>query len=419
MDIEQTYQSNIQALLSGNAPDSNLCSELSCGLGFLSDFWINHYLDQYIPAGGSKLKFVTGKSGCGKTFFLRVFEEAALNRNYIVAAFSASDVWLHDFSIIYLEVLRQCDLMNILQGCANSIIRNMGYDPAEIPEGMTFIDYLSEQSGADALTRREIRLQLKKMFMDNPLLDNNFALSCTLLTGGILGHPTLEDANRDLLLGYLHGEPGIKNTLLRSLGLAPEKLSKYNARHMFRSLSEVIRLSGYSGLLITIDHLDVLLNSSGMQELHYTPSRRMDTYESIRQLIDEIDTMHNIMFVFAFDKELLHHDKYGFQCYSALMMRIQNEIISERFNCFADIADLDDLAKQKYTAPVIVEMADKLADFLEAAGEKAHRLNETDAERLIYQANYGTVGLPRLVNRSVIEGVQEGFDLDQGVDDNV
>ena len=101
------------------------------------------------------------------------------------------------------------------------------------------------------------------------------------------------------------------------------------------------------------------------------------------------------------------------------MMRIQNEIISERFNCFADIADLDDLAKQKYTAPVIVEMADKLADFLEAAGEKAHRLNETDAERLIYQANYGTVGLPRLVNRSVIEGVQEGFDLDQGVDDNV
>lgn len=418
--MDQIYYSdpNIQALLAGNPPDSKMCTELACGLDFLSDFWIDHYLKQFICSGGSKIKFVSGRPGCGKTCFLRVLEDAARNLNYKVASFSASKIWLHDFSLIYLEVLRQCDIMDILHACAATIIRNMGYDPAEIPDGMTFIDYLSEQGAADALTRREIRLQLKTMFMDNPLLDNNFALSCTLLTGGILGHPTLEDANRDLLMGYLHGEPGIKNALLRSLGLAPEKLTKYNARHMFRSLSEIIRIGGFAGLLITIDDMDILLNRSGMQELHYTTSRRMDTYESIRQLIDSIDTMRNIMFVFAFDRALLDDIKNGIQCYSALVMRIQNEILSERFNCFNGIVDLDALARQQYTVPVVMDMAGKLADTLETAGVHANRLSEVEAEGLIRQFTNGTIGLPRMVNRAVIEGVQEVIELGEEAENN-
>ncbi|MDD2511237.1 MAG: DUF2791 family P-loop domain-containing protein, partial [Syntrophomonas sp.] len=33
-------------------------------------------------------------------------------------------------------------------------------------------------------------------------------------------------------------------------------MTKYNARHMLRSLVEICRLAGYKGLIISIDELD-------------------------------------------------------------------------------------------------------------------------------------------------------------------
>ena len=72
------------------------------------------------------------------------------------------------------------------------------------------MDYLSQNDLGDAITRREIRLQLKSMFLENPLIDNNFALACSLLTGGILGHPFLEDQNRQMLLSWLEGGQKLK-----------------------------------------------------------------------------------------------------------------------------------------------------------------------------------------------------------------
>lgn len=41
------------------------------GIGFLTDFWKEKYLQEYIKDGGSKIKFITGREGSGKTYFLR------------------------------------------------------------------------------------------------------------------------------------------------------------------------------------------------------------------------------------------------------------------------------------------------------------------------------------------------------------
>ncbi len=389
-----------------SAPAPSDLSAGSAGIQFLTDFWAEHYLDEYISEGGSKIKFITGRPGSGKTHFLKLFTQLAAGRNYKVALFSAREVWLHDFREIYLEVLNQCGLMDTLAGCARTIIRGMGYNPEDIREGTTFMDYLSEQDMGDALTRREIRVQLKTMFLDNPLLDNNFALACSLLTGSILGHPVLEQQNRDLLLAWLHGDKTVKLSLLRSLGLSPSRITRYNARHMLRSLAEVIHLGGFSGLVISIDHLEILLNRSSLQPIHYTRMKREDTYESIRQLIDDIDSLKHIMFLFAFDRELLDNDLSGIKSYQALWMRIQNEIIGERFNRFADIVDLDRLAAQEYTPAVLVEMSQKMLSSA-AARPGAHVLTTEEAEELIRRSATGGVGIPRLVKEAALGGEKD------------
>ncbi|MDO4268157.1 MAG: DUF2791 family P-loop domain-containing protein [Eubacteriales bacterium] len=290
-------QADRERLLKGQAPEKQeLLRGLSVGIEFLSDFWKTKYFEEYIRGGGSKMKFVTGRPGSGKTHFLRLAAGLAADMGYKTVCFSARDIWLHDFKEIYVEILSQCDILECLEGCARQIVARVGYQPDEIPEGMTFMDYLSQQSMADAITKREIRLQLKEMFLDNPLLDNNFALACSLLTGGILGHPVLENQNR----------------------------------------------------------------------------------------------------------ELLDNDNQGIKSYQALWMRIQNEVVGARFNCFADIVDLDRLGEQIYTVPKLVEMSERFAQAL-GRGEE---ITAEGAEHILSHSRMGGVGLPRLVLEAVLSGTE-------------
>jgi hypothetical protein len=73
----------------------------------------------------------------------------------------------------------------------------------------------------------------------------------------------------------------------------------------------------------------------------YTRVARDDFYEVIRQIIDEADTLKNFLFILAARKELLSDTRRGIKSYDALWMRIQNEVVSDHFNRFADIVDLD------------------------------------------------------------------------------
>ncbi|MDE7274709.1 MAG: ATP-binding protein [Lachnospiraceae bacterium] len=379
--------------------------QLTCGVAFLTDFWREKYLQEYIRNGGSKIKFVTGRQGSGKTHFLRLMTAIAKEENYKTAQFSAKDIWLHDFKDIYVEILRQCDIMGCLEAVSHQLIEQMGFDFRNIPAEMRFIDYLSQNDSGDAITKREIRSQLREIFLDNPLMDNNFALACSMLTGSILGYPVLEEQNRELLLAWLEGDRSIKLSQLRALDFYPCRITKYNARHMLRSLAELIRMGGYSGLFVTIDDMEILTSRSSLEPVHYTKVKREDTYESIRQLIDDIDSMRNILFVYAFDRELLDNENAGIKSYQALWMRIQNEIVGERFNRFADMIDMDQLAAQEYTPDVIVAMSESIAGAQNST--MVSPLDREGAEQLVERARMGAVGVPQLIQMTM-----QGVDAD-------
>lgn len=374
---------------------------LTCGIQFLTDFWKEKYLQEYIPNGGSKIKFITGRMGSGKTHFLRLITAIAQKENYKTIQFSAKNIWMHDFKEIYIEIFRQCNILECLEAVSRHLIREMGFDYRDIPEGMKFMDYLSENDMGDALNKREIRSQLRHIFLDNPMLDNNFALACSMLTGSILGYPILEDQNRDLLLAWLEGDRSIKLSQLRALDFYPSRITKYNARHMLRSLAELVHMGGYSGLFIAIDNLEILISRSSLEPVHYTKMKREDTYESIRQLIDDIDSMRNIMFVYAFDRELMDNENAGLKSYQALWMRIQNEIVGERFNRFTDMVDLDRLAAQEYTPEVIVSISESLADLQKNA--PISPITKEAAEEIAVQARTGALGIPQLIQIAMQE----------------
>ena len=71
--------------------------QLTSGIQFLTDFWREKYLQEYIRNGGSKIKFITGRPGSGKTYFLQQMTNLAQQENYKTVWFSAKDIWMHDF----------------------------------------------------------------------------------------------------------------------------------------------------------------------------------------------------------------------------------------------------------------------------------------------------------------------------------
>ena len=395
-------------LKKGEAPGNReILQEISVGSDFIMDFWKEKYFAYYLARGGSKIKFLTGRTGSGKTHFLELLAIEVENMGYIPVTLSGREIWIHDFKEIYIAILHRVKLLECLRLCSYEVIRQLGYQPETIPEGISFADFLSSQGSLDPLTKREIRQQLEKLFLANPSVDNNFALACAMLTGGILGYPTLEEPSHKLLMLWLEGSREVKLSSLRRLGLSPSKITKYNARHMLRSLVEVCCLAGYKGLLISIDNLEVLLGADHAENIRYTRLRREDAYESIRELIDEIDTLKHTMFIFSFDRTLMDDETKGLKSYQALWMRIQNEIEGTRFNRFADIVDLDRLIDEVYTPENILKMSTRLAQVVNRIDEGANPISLNTAEELHAKARYGKVSVPRRVILATLQGGSE------------
>ena len=390
--------------------DTEALREMTVGLGPLTDFIREQYYKTYIAMGGSKIKFITGKPGSGKTHFLRLLSAEALDCGFVTVNISARDVWLHDFKEIYAEIFKQCGLMPFIERCAAKITAELGYDHASVPPGRLFADYLSSIGELDAITKKEIRNQLREMFIKNPFIDNNFAIACSLLTGSVLGHPLLEAENKELLILWLSGSKDVKLSALRSLGLSPAKITKFNARHMLRSLLEVLTIAGVPGMSVTVDGLEALNRATSLDAVRYTKMRRDDVYESIRELIDEIDTLKNIMFFFAFDRVLLDDERAGLKSYQALWMRMQNEIVSSAFNKFTDFYDMDKYAENMYDSKTLVEMSEKLADMVNRDGSRAEPIDEGLAGALISNARHSAVSLPRRVGNATL-GYADGAEV--------
>ena len=395
---ENDFNSAVALLKRGQPPgNTEILREISVGFEPLTDFIRDEYYKSYIAYGGSKIKFITGKTGSGKTHFLQLLSAEARGCGFITVDISARDVWLHDFREIYTEIFRSSDLVSCLKRCAAKIAEELGYDYSAIPPNQTFVDYLSAMGELDAITRKEIRNQLRKMFTRNPLIDNNFAIACSLITGGLLGHPALENFDEQLLISWLSGNKDVKLPAIRNLGLSPAKITKYNARHMLRSLLEVLKIAGVSGIIVMVDDLEALISATSLDAIRYKRMKRDDVYESIRELIDEVDTLKNIMFFFAFDRILLDDERAGLKSYVALWMRMQNEIVSNRFNKFTDFYDMDRFIESAFDNQMLVEMSERLAYVINRSDDKARPLGANFTAGLLSDAKHTAVSLPRQI----------------------
>lgn len=339
-------------------PDGELLKAVTVGgEDGIWNFWREHYLADYVAAGGSKVKFFIGKAGAGKTHALLLLLAEARRMGYLTVYADARQVRLNKFDSLYQAVLDGVDVAGLVAGYAKTVVESLGYPAGQIPAGQDFFTWAQAQGRAAETLRREVQEKLDALYHDRKI-NHNFALAFTQLCADHLGARRLAPEQREILSDWLKGRP-LPAKALKPLRIFA-RIDKYNARLMMASFLHLLRLCGRRGLCAAIDSLEALLERGPEGRALYGRAARNEVYESLRQLVDDFADFEGAFFVFAGRPELIHDEKGGLKSYEALWMRIQSEVSGARPNKFADLLDQDALVKEFFTVKRCLELQDRL-----------------------------------------------------------
>lgn len=319
----------IDVLGQSGTPLSKGVSYYNVGNQSLLNALDTHYLGSYLADGGAVFKLVVGDYGSGKSHFLYCLRDRAWERNFAVskvdlsprespyddqrrvyAAVASSIIW-HE-----LDDLGQDErgLSRFLEGTLRRIV---------MPHGLDIAD-------AGAAEPPDVRALLQTL--ETTQVDS---LSFHKAVQGYLNALLRGEQRRQESLGrWLQGEEVSPEDMrdLRSIGVT-EKINKNNAFKMLRSLCQVVRALGYSGLALLFDEGDRMLSVGGRSEKVAT--------DNLREVIDRCrEDLPGAMFVYAVPPAFITDIVPK---YPALQQRVQSPSYFSRSNPFSPQISLDHL----------------------------------------------------------------------------
>lgn len=311
--------------------------------GGIEAFWVREYLAGFIDQGAGKIKFVRGRSGAGKTHLLRRLKRTAEQAGYLVVSVDAHSSRLAAIDELYRAVAQAVNWNSLLDRCTLGVIRQeLGYQDYELPVSRfrAWAENAHDRSQAALMT--DIR-DITDRFIRN--LDIYAAVQQPI-RASIVRRTGADAADESVLMRWLQGEK-LTRQERKSIGVSTN-VDRRNARALLLCLPVLARAASYKGLLILLDHAEVLSGTARTEGIpYYTRGTRDQAYEMIRELIDESYLAPYLFMVIAGSPDLFDNQKTGLPAYPALWNRIQTEIATKQVNRFHDIVDLDRLWKQE------------------------------------------------------------------------
>lgn len=276
-----------------------------------------------IADGGSSIRFVIGAYGAGKTFFLFLVRQIALQRKLVVCQADLSpDRRIHATAgqarTLYAELVKSLSTRTVPDGGAlRSILES-------------FIQKATERAknrGCDIETAINDGLGDVREMVGG----YDFATVVAAYARGYEeGSGTLQDA----ALRWLRGEYSTKTDARADLGVRTiiDDAMFYDA---LRLLARFVRLAGFGGLMVCLDEL------VNLYKLQHGQARKQN-YEQILRILNDVlqGTTEGLGFVLGGTPEFLLDTRRGLYSYEALQSRLAE-------NSFATNGLAD------YTGPVI------------------------------------------------------------------
>ena len=255
--------------------------------------------------GGSAIRFVIGEYGSGKTFFLSLVRSIALEKKLVTAhADLTPDRRLHatggQARSLYAE---------LMQNLATRTKPEGGALPSIVERFVT--SAVSE--GRDRNIDPEAVIRERLEHLAEMVGGYDFA---EVIAAYWKGHDNGDEHLKMNAIRWLRGEFTTKTDARQALGVRTI-VDDANFYDQLKLLTQLIRLSGYAGLLISLDELVNLYKLANTQA-------RKSNYEQILRILNDCLQGHSVGlgFVMGGTPDFLMDTRRGLYSYAALQSRL-------------------------------------------------------------------------------------------------
>jgi BREX system ATP-binding protein BrxC/D len=261
----------LDALRRGTVPDASL-DLFAVGLDHFEST-LNDELN-HVAGGNSVFKAVRGEYGCGKTFFARWLADRARKKGFATSEvqISETETPLHRLETVYRRLLEMLSTSDTPQGALRNIIDGWFYTLED--------DVLREGNVAPNDEQRLVSSTEALLEKRLECISQSAPMFAAALRGYLRARSAGDSATADSLLAWVSGQPNVAASAKRYAGIKGD-IDHFGAMNFLVGLLTVLRDSGKSGLLITLDEVETIQRVRS--------DARDKSLNAIRQLMDEID----------------------------------------------------------------------------------------------------------------------------------
>ena len=242
--------------------------------------FIEDDLEHYIGKGGSKVRFISGDYGDGKTHFMSVIKHLAMKKKFAVSfVVLTREVPIHKFETVYQTIVNQ--LQGDFKGTG---IRNM------LEAWLENLALTMPVQGQKDETQKE-RTALTDELRNIPGMEINFANALAALINNRFAFflPEEEekrDSDQEVLFHWFEGGKVTK----RELSIY-EFINKAKSKQFMNSLILFLHYIGHKGLILLLGEMETVMGQSA--------SIRNAAYENVRLFIDNSESSQYLHIFFS------------------------------------------------------------------------------------------------------------------------
>ena len=274
---------------------------------------------EHVADGGASVRFVIGRFGAGKSFFLNLASVVALEKGFLVArADVTTDRRLHGSGgqarALFSELMRNLSSKARPEGGA------LG------PVIERWISDVAAAAPADAGGLENVLIERLKPLQD---LVSGFDLA-KVLAAYVRGYEAGDPSKQEAALRWLRAEYGTKTEARQDLGVRAI-IDDEDIYDYLKLMARFARIMGYQGLVVCIDEMVVLSHRLA------SARARNANYEAILRILNDClqGSVEGLEVIFGGTDEFLEDRRRGLYSYEALATRLATNEFAQ-----GDVVDL-------------------------------------------------------------------------------
>jgi len=280
------------------------------------------YLSEFVPAGGASVKLAIMDDAI---FAAAATQLIALgqSRGMLTAHISAGQTRIHMMHELFFAIARALPWDDLLQRYLERLFSSNSY-PWPRPGAVLTMSELAVAFAVapSLLTRQRDQWLTADLWEDRRLTQDFRAALLTLCLSRL--EPDIGNTTEPALQ-WLQGEK-VPVALLRAAEISV-RISRTNARAMLASLCHFLRKAGACGLLVVLDVRQLSRTTAAEGVSRYSSAAVMDSYEVLREVIDDVEHMPGLFAAVLADAALATGDpRRALSQYAALQMRVWPDV---------------------------------------------------------------------------------------------